>query len=189
MIGKSASLKKINDEIYYASDDIVKISSSDIESLIFQALKNTRKRARICTHRDITDAVHEMLIVHFKGNYIRPHKHINKSESWHIVKGRADVVLFDESGNVSEVIPVGDSLSSDRFYFRVNNADYHTMLIKSEHFVFHEVTSGPFNKNDTIFAPWSPEENEFQRTDEYMQELSKIISDFVNHGPSKLQAG
>ena len=171
------SLKKINDEVYYAEDDIVKIGKSDIDSLIIKAASNERKRARICTHQDISDAVHEMLIVHTKGNYVRPHKHNNKSESWHIIKGMADVVLFDDAGNITEIIPMGDHSTSKRFYYRVHNPIYHSMLIRSEHFVFHEVTSGPFYKNDTIFAPWSPDENEFEMAEKFMEKLTKLIED------------
>lgn len=36
-----------------------------------------------------------MLIVMAKGSYIRPHKHKNKSESFHIIEGLLDVIVFD----------------------------------------------------------------------------------------------
>lgn len=174
------SLKKINDEVFYSEGDIVKISNSDIASLIKKATNNERKRARICTHQSTDDTVHEMLIVHTKGNYIRPHKHNKKSESWHIIKGSADVVLFDETGNVNEIISVGDNSSSNKFYYRTNSPIYHSMLIRSQHFVFHEVTSGPYNKNDTIFAPWSPDENDLLKVDEFMKEFTNNINDLIS---------
>ena len=30
------------------------------------------------------------------------------------------------------------------------------LIIKSEYFVFHEVTNGPFDKSKTIFPTWAP---------------------------------
>ena len=69
-----------------------------------KALGNTRERVRLCTHQSVEDAVHEMLIVHIKGTYIRPHKHPNKSESFHIIEGNLDVVVFDDAGDLLEVI-------------------------------------------------------------------------------------
>jgi hypothetical protein len=54
------------------------------------------------------------------------------------------------------------------------------MLIRSQHFVFHEVTSGPYNKNDTIFAPWSPDENDLLKVDEFMKEFTNNINDLIS---------
>ncbi len=130
-----------------------------------------------------------MLIVHTKGNYIRPHKHNNKSESWHIIIGMADVVLFDETGNILEVISVGDMSSSEIFYYRTNNPIFHSMLIRSQHFVFHEITSGPFDQNDTIFAPWSPEEKNSLKVEEFMKEFSNKINDFLTFSNNKQISG
>ena len=36
--------------------------------------------------------------------YIRPHKHLNKSESLHVLEGSADVVFFDEKGKITKII-------------------------------------------------------------------------------------
>jgi cupin fold WbuC family metalloprotein len=183
------SLKQINDEVYYSEGGIVKISNHDIAFLIEKASINVRKRARICTHQSLSDTIHEMLIVHTNGNYIRPHKHKNKTESWNIIKGMADVVMFDETGKINEVISVGDMSSSEIFYYRTNSPIFHSMLIRSKHFVFHEITSGPFNKNDTIFAPWSPDENDSLKVDEFMKEFTKNINEFLTFNNNKKIAG
>ena len=44
--------------------------------------------------------------------------------------------------------------------------------------VFHEVTSGPFNRNDTVLAPWAPSEENKKKTDQYILELSKKVELF-----------
>ena len=79
--------KKYNEEVLFAEDRLVKIARQDMNFLMDLAKVNKRRRARICTHGHIDDDVHEMFIVHSKGAYIRPHKHINKSESLHIIDG------------------------------------------------------------------------------------------------------
>ena len=33
-------------------------------------------------------------------------------------------------------------------------------MIRSERVIFHETTNGPFRREDTIFAPWAPEESD-----------------------------
>ena len=89
-------LKKFNDEVFYAEDSIVRVDSADIEKLKQKARQNPRRRARICAHSNIDDSIHEMLIVHEKSCYVRPHKHANKTESFHIIEGKVDIILFHE---------------------------------------------------------------------------------------------
>jgi len=150
--------KRINKEVLFATDETVKIKHKDIESLKKQSESNERKRIRLCAHKRLEDDVHEMFIVHAKDTYVRPHKHLEKSESFHVIEGLVDVVIFDEKGNIAEIIPMGDYSSGYSFYYRIEKASYHTIVIKSDFLVFHETTKGPFEKKNTIFAPWSPEE-------------------------------
>jgi cupin fold WbuC family metalloprotein len=152
-------LIKLSDEVLTDGDPIVQVSGADIDSLKKQALLNPRRRIRICAHPDTTDRLHEMLIVHTRGAYVRPHKHLNKTESAHIIEGEVDVVFFEDSGAVSEVVRLGDYRSGRKFYYRVGGPVFHTFLITSEFLVFHEVTNGPFRREDTVFAPWAPEES------------------------------
>ena len=96
-----------------------------------------------------------------KDCYVRPHKHLGKPESFHIITVTLKVIIFDEEGNIKEIIPMGNYESGQNFYYRISDPLYHTVIITSEIAVFHETTSGPFKKSDTIFAPWSPEEQDF----------------------------
>jgi cupin fold WbuC family metalloprotein len=151
-------LTKLNDEVLVASSPLVQLGREDIEALKQRALGNPRRRIRICAHPDTADRLHEMLIVHTRGAYVRPHKHLQKSESVHIIEGEVDVVFFDDAGAVTEVVRMGDYGSGRKFFYRVGGPRYHTLLITSEFLVFHEVTNGPFRREDTVFAPWGPEE-------------------------------
>lgn len=166
--------KEFNKEVLYANEDLARISAADIEILKQKALVNDRRRIRLCFHKDVNDTIHEMLIIHMKDTYVRPHKHFNKSESLHVVEGSADVVIFDEGGQVRQVIAVGEYLSGRKFYYRMATALYHTLIIHSDFFVFYETTKGPFLKSDTSFAPWSPEENDIKGCREYLQKLTEL---------------
>ena len=48
-----------------------------------------------------------MFIVHPKGTYVRPHKHIKKAESMIVLKGKVDYLIFNENGEVVGIIPMG----------------------------------------------------------------------------------
>ena len=100
--------KKLNDEFLMAQGSVVLLGRPDTEALKEQSLLNRRQRIRLCAHSGEEDRLHEMFIVHKKGAYVRPHKHLNKIESVHVIEGLVDVVLFDESGTVTQIIPMGD---------------------------------------------------------------------------------
>jgi len=161
-----------NKEVLYADEPIVQVGSEEIERLKEKLLLNERRRIRLCTHRDIKDQVHEMLIIHTRGAYVRPHKHIGKTESFHLIEGSADVVIFDDTGKIVEIIRMGDYSSGKRFFYRICGPCYHTLLIKSDFLVFHEVTKGPFDKSDTLFPSWAPEDTDVSASNEYIKVLT-----------------
>lgn len=161
-----------NAEVLYAEDRVVKVDRQDIASLVERATGNSRKRIRLCAHKDTDDRLHEMLIVHARDCYVRPHKHLAKSEAFHMIEGNMDVVLLDDAGKVMEVVPMGDYQSGRKFYYRLAEPLYHTLLIRSEWVVFHEITNGPFKREDTIFAPWSPEMEDAAEARRFMDELA-----------------
>lgn len=170
--------RQVNPEVFYGDQAIFRLSSADINALKDKAKQNPRRRIRVCAHRGIGDIVHEMFIVHARDTYIPPHKHPGKSESFHVIEGAVDVVVFEEDGSVREVIKMGEYLSGRPFYYRISDPLYHTLIIRSDVLVFHETTSGPFNRADTIFAPWAPEENNPAGCEVFMGKLLQAAEKF-----------
>ena len=50
------------------------------------------------------------------------------------------------------------------------------MVIIEKDVLFQEVTSGPFIKNKTIYAKWSPEEKNVEEVKNYLLKLKKIAN-------------
>ena len=172
-------LRVINEEVLYADAPLSTFSREDIGWLESRAAKTSRRRIRICTHLDSGDLLHEMLIVHTRETYVRPHKHLSKCESFHVITGEVDVVLFEEDGTVCQAISMGEHASGKRFYYRLNEPRYHTLLIRSEVLVFHEITTGPFRREDTVFAPWAPEEGQLDLRREFLARVEREAARFV----------
>ena len=166
---------KLNEEVLFVADDVVKVDAKDIKELKQKAEQNRRSKVRLCAHKDINARIHEMLIIHKKNCYVRPHKHINKTESFHIIEGLVDIILFDEDGQINETIQMGDYASGRKFFFRLPESRYHTILILSEFLVFHEITNGPFKPEESVFAPWAPEENAKDEAFQYMELIARSI--------------
>ena len=164
-----------NEEVLYSKDALTIVEQSEITELKLLSTNNLRNRIRLCTHLKEIDLLHEMIIVHDKTTYVRPHKHLGKSESTHIIEGIVDVVLFDDDGMIAQVIAMGDYASGKPFFYRMATPIYHTLIIRSDFLVFHETTNGPFDKRTTIFAPWAPEDTNFNAVDNFVVELKERV--------------
>lgn len=160
------------EEIIFAEGNLIQLDKGQIADLIDKAKENKRRRCRICTHPTELDPVHEMFIAHEAGTYIVPHKHIDKPESFHLIQGEITVVVFSDDGEVVNRIDMGDYNSGKPFYYRIMPEVYHTLLIHSEFAIFHETTSGPFNREQTSWASWAPKETETEKITKFMEWLS-----------------
>ena len=167
-----------SEEVVFSSDATTILNKRDIEGLKVTADQTERRRVRLCAHPNVEDHLHEMFIVHTRGTYIRPHKHLNKSESMHVIEGTVDLVTFDESGNIDGLTQLGDYSSGQNFFHRFTEPRYHTLVITSESLVFHEITSGPLVRVSTVRAPWSPKEDDIAAANAYLQNLVKSIDQF-----------
>jgi cupin fold WbuC family metalloprotein len=163
-------------EVRYATCPIVLVDAADITRLKADAQNNPRRRIRLCAHYGVDDRLHEMVIVHTKDAYVRPHKHLGKSESFHVIEGEVDVVVFDEGGAVTDVIPMGSFASGRPFFYRIAAPLFHTLLIRSEVLVFHETTGGPFRRADTVFAPWAPEDGDVAAVSRFLADLEAQLA-------------
>lgn len=174
------NLKQRSVDVYIPDATPITLKRRDLEFLKEKVSATSRKRIRICIHTSDNDLIHEMFIVNRYDTYIRPHKHLHKKESYHVIEGKADIILFDEKGSIQNIIPLGDFASGKDFYYKLNDPIYHTMVIHSEYLVFVEVTNGPFRKDDNIFAPWSPDEKDTQAVKAYLRKLKQDLRIFLS---------
>ena len=169
------NIYKENDEVLYTKESIVNLTAQDLADIKKMAKLNSRQRIRICSHSSIDDKVHEMIIFHSKGTYVPPHKHLGKCESFHLISGEIDCVIFNNEGTITKTFPMGDYSSGKTFYYRIPADTFHTQLFTKDTF-FHEVTEGSFNRDETIIASWAPDEKDTLKTKKYMSDIIKEFS-------------
>ena len=151
--------KRISEEVITSCVPNVDINRGMITELV-EISKNTfRGRTRLCAHRNVNESVHEMFIVHPKGAYIPPHKHLEKSESILVLDGETEYFTFNDDGLIDQRISMGDYQSGKSFFFRLQEPLFHSMLVVSETLTFLEITKGPFKSDDTVEATWAPDKN------------------------------
>jgi cupin fold WbuC family metalloprotein len=147
--------KFTNNEVIYTQNSITTSNANDIAVLKDLALKNERKRVRLCAHLSTEDILQNMLIVLAKGCDIIPHKHIKKAETFHIIEGELQVLIFDDYGTIQRSIDLGEYSSGKSFFYRLSEDAYHTVVPITNTVVFHESTSGPFDPSDTLYPTWA----------------------------------
>ena len=166
-------------EAIFNQKEIFHTNREELQELKKESLKLKDKSVRICLHNSPDDDLHEMLIVHKKDDYVKPHKHLNKSESFHIVEGEMDVFIFNDSGEITQKIGMGDYNSGKPFCYRLSSFKYHTVLPKTKFVVFHEVTNGPFRREETIWGDWAPNEGEINAVKFFIMKLKKFTPDSI----------
>lgn len=166
------NIRKESDEVYYFVGPITCVEAQQIDWLISQAAQTERKRARICFHEDIESPVHEMLIAMGQESYVPPHRHDSKSESYQLLRGRVDLLVFSEEGELEQVLEMNAD-DAGPVYARIPSGIFHTFLFRSPWTVYFETSQGPFRRSATTFAPWGSSEDsgkEFLRFREQLEE-------------------
>ena len=172
---------RMTEEMCRARPGVVSLRRADLDFLKSEVYKTTRKRIRLCTHMNDDAKLHEMFVVYTDMTYVRPNLHIGKDESLHILEGEADFIFFDETGRVIEVVPLGEQASKKNFFVRVPQRMFHTIIMRSSHLVIHEATPGPFNRQDTVWAPWAPVDSDKVAVSQFQHALENQISRFIRN--------
>lgn len=171
-----------NFEVLYAEERPAIFTRDDLVLLERRVEQSALKRTRLCAHASPADALHEMFIVQCPATYIRPHKHVDKAESMLVLAGQADVIFFDEEGEIDRVVRVGDYASALPFFYRLDDGVFHSLIVRTATFLFKEATQGPFDKSKTTFAPWSPAEGD-PSASAYVQRLHERVAARVRVQP------
>jgi cupin fold WbuC family metalloprotein len=94
-----------------------------------------------------------------RDTYFRPHRHLIKSELGLVLRGRFDVVTFDDEGCVTARYPVGESTAG--MAFETPRAIWHTLVTCSDGAAFLEIKEGPYDPETAAeFASWAPPEGD-----------------------------
>jgi cupin fold WbuC family metalloprotein len=163
-------------EVFLAEGPITTIGVEDIEVLRRAVRKTSKHRVRINAHPGNDDGLHEMIIAIEPGSYVRPHKHPGKSEAFHIIEGQVDVVVFSEEGTIDRIVSLAAKGGVHPFYYRMSTPHFHTLIIRSDLLVVHEITNGPFVPTSAIYAAFAPEEGDTAKAAAFQADLVKRVA-------------
>ncbi len=175
---EKTEFKRISEEALQCVNQNVYLRKSDIDFIKKEMPKTKRKRLRILVHPNINHQMHEMFVVYSKNTFVRVNKHLGKDESLNIIEGEATFVFFDDNGKIINVVELSSYNSDKNFFIRVPRNVYHTIIMRSAEIVIHETTPGPFDRDDTIWAPWCPPDDQQKKCKVFQDNLEKQIKIF-----------
>ncbi len=145
-------------------NEIKLVSGSLFDTVASLASASSRRRMNYNFHSGPTDNPHRFLNVLLHGTYIRPHRHSDppKSESFLVLEGIADVILFDDHGSITARYRLGaESAEGHLWGVDLPPGVWHTILPRTPRAVCFEVKPGPWEPaSDKEFAAWAPSEDD-----------------------------
>jgi len=134
-------------------------SETLLDELAAKASASPRKRANHNIHTSASDVVQRFFIAADKDTYFRPHRHSTKSELALVLRGRFDVVTFDDAGRITGRHAVGGDTGG--VGFETPRATWHTLIAWTDGATFLEIKEGPYDPATAAeFAPWAPPEGD-----------------------------
>ena len=175
MTANTERFNKVNDIVYSSNRAVELISKNDVEYLCRVADHAPEKKSRILLHGVIDKLLHEMIIVHRYGTYIRPHINDRSEKSFVMIKGEMMVVLYDKHGSIAEKYLLSAERDGSNLILRLNEPIFHTIVVMSEEAVFLESTLGPHTS--TRYADFAPS---VEQNDECQHYLSWLQAEVGN---------
>jgi len=160
--GVSDCLKSLNlvedkaakSEAYYCTAEPLVFDDEVLAWLKEKLDKTSGNTVRICVHREAAAPFHEMLIAHKRGGEFKPHKHLLKTESYHVIEGKLRVNRFDDQGKHVSTLLLGPHGSGLPFLHRLPVNVWHSTEPDGEYVIFHEAKPGPFVSSDNVYPHW-----------------------------------
>lgn len=149
------------------------ISKSVLDQLSSEAAGSSRRRKNLNMHDAYDDPCQRLFNAMEPGTYIRPHRHVDppKPECFMAVRGKMALVVFDDNGEILQVVPFGSGC--DVTAIELPPGKWHTLIVLEKGSIFFETKPGPYAPlSDKDFAAWSPPENSPQAS-QYLSGLTE----------------
>ena len=130
-----------------------------LDELAARAAAAPRGRAHHNIHASPADLVQRFIVVAQRDSYFRPHRHVTRAELALMLRGKVEVVTFDESGRVTARYAVGEGTAT--MAYETPPATWHTVIAALDGAAFLEIKEGPYDPATTSeFASWAPAEGD-----------------------------
>lgn len=121
-----------------------------------EAEKSPRLRMNYNFHKNLDDPVNRLLNAMQPETYIPAHRHLNppKQEICLVLKGKIELFLFDDNGNITQKTTVGPKVGI--YGFEIEPGMWHSLKVMEPDTVLYEIKQGPYSPiAPSDIAPWN----------------------------------
>jgi cupin fold WbuC family metalloprotein len=157
---------------------VLQLTNAWFDELSGRARGAARLRQHSNLHRSYEEPCQRLLNALEPGTYIPPHRHSldPKQETLIALRGEMALVLFDDSGKVTQVVRFGAGDSYACHGVDLPPGAWHTVLALSSGAILFEAKAGPFQPaHAKELAPWAPSEDSPQAAD-YLAHLRDQVT-------------
>jgi len=149
-----------------------------IISLVLEKAKANKKgRYNLRIHEKDEDRQHLFINAIVANNYVQPHVHgeEGKTEMFRILKGEANVVIFNDLGEITKIVRLSDK-EDGRKIVVIKTGQIHTVVCEEDVVLLEskKQPSGYRSQDDKYFAPWAPKEGTEEAKRYYQKLLQKV---------------
>lgn len=154
----------------------MKVITDDLlDTVTEQAKLSERLRMNYNLHETLDAPIHRMLNALEPDTYLPPHRHLDKEETYLLLRGSLTAFLFDDAGNVVEKILLDSS--KGRYGLEIPSGVWHTIIVHESGTVIFEIKQGPYRPLDANeLASWAPVTSDKDSIKKYLQLLSSSQS-------------
>ncbi len=135
------------------------VSQALLDELAAKAAASPRARAHHNLHTSPEDLVQRFLVVANRDSYFRPHRHTSRAELALLVRGRVDLITFDDEGRVTGRHAVGEGTGN--LAYETAPGTWHTLVAARDGTAFLEIKQGPYDPaTASEYAGWAPPEGD-----------------------------
>jgi cupin fold WbuC family metalloprotein len=130
------------------------IGNRAIDEYGLKARESERKRSHLLLHDGPDDQVQRLVIVLHPGTYVRPHHHSRQWEMLVLLRGRAELLHFDQDGRLHSRA----EMNVDAPIAQIPRGEWHGIVVLEPDTTIIEIKPGPYRVNE--FADWAPPEGD-----------------------------
>lgn len=149
------------------------ITEELLNETTLKAKASDRLRMNHNLHTSMDASVHRLLNALEPGTYIVPHRHLDKEETYLILRGSLLAFLFDDNGNVTDKVLL--SQASGNYGLEIPPGTWHTIIALESGTMIFEVKSGPYTPlQPEEIAEWAPMPSDTAKVAAYMKSIAAI---------------
>lgn len=146
------------------------ITEELLDKVTSQAKVNPRLRMNYNFHASMDEPVHRMLNALEPDTYLPPHRHVDKEETYLLLRGSMWVIFYDNYGNVTDKVLLNPL--EGKYGLEIPSGTWHSIIVLESGTVIFEIKKGPYSPlPPEDIASWAPAPSDVKGAEAFMNKM------------------